>query len=71
MARCTERGAPAAPGEDNAELIDAAGTLVDLLRAAGVPFQTAVGKVAVMDPFDKVVDLSKKLSTRKPREVHA
>ena len=67
----TERGAPVAPEEDTAELIAAAGTLVDLLRAAGVPLQTAVGKVAVMDPFDKVADLSSKLSQRKTREVHA
>src|SRR6516165_3313592 len=48
----TERGAPAAPEEDNTELIAAAGTLVDMLRAAGVSFQTAVEKVAAMDPFD-------------------
>jgi hypothetical protein len=36
-----------------------------------VSFETAVGKVAVMDPFDKVADLSKKLFQRKTREVHA
>src|SRR5262249_47842453 len=41
----TERGAPAVPDQENAELIAAAGTLVDLLRAVGVSFETAVGKV--------------------------
>src|SRR5262249_52549737 len=67
----TEHGAPTVPEEDNAELIAAAGMLVDLLRAAGEPLQTAVEKVTVMDPFDKVADLPKKLSQRETREAHA
>jgi hypothetical protein len=67
----TEHGAPHATEGDNAEVIAAAGTLVDLMRGAGVPFQTAVSKVALMDPFDKIADLSKRLSQRKARETHA
>lgn len=65
----TERGTPDAPDQDNAEVIAAAGKLVDLLGAAGVPYQAAVGKVVAMDPFDKIADLSRKLSQRKAREV--
>jgi hypothetical protein len=58
----TERGTPIEPDDENTELLAAAATLVELLRNAGVPFEAAVAKVAVMDPFDKVPDLPKKLT---------
>jgi Histidine kinase-, DNA gyrase B-, and HSP90-like ATPase len=63
----TERGTPAVQLDDNAETIAAAATLVDLLAQAGVPFETAVANVAMMDPFDKVPDLPKKLAGAKKR----
>lgn len=58
----TERGAPDRETSDDAEAIAAASTLVSVLAQAGVPFQTAVAKVAAMDPFDRVADLPKKLA---------
>jgi hypothetical protein len=63
----TERGAPDLEPPDDAETIAAAATLVDVLVKAGVPFQTAVANVASMDPFDRVVDLPKKLAGRSKR----
>jgi hypothetical protein len=63
----TEHGTPAVQREEDAETIDAAATLVDLLAQAGIPFETAVANVATMDPFDRVADLPKKLAGRKTR----
>jgi hypothetical protein len=67
----TERGATAAPNQDITESVSAAGTLIDLLRAAGLSFEVAVEKVAKMEPFDRVADLSKKVAARKMRGVRA
>jgi Histidine kinase-, DNA gyrase B-, and HSP90-like ATPase len=63
----TERGTPAVQRADDAETIGAAATLVDLLAKAGVPFETAVASVVMMDPFDKIADLPKKLTGAKTR----
>jgi len=60
----TERGTPALEPREDAETIAAAATLVDVLAKAGVPIQTAMANVALMDPFDRVVDLPKKLAGR-------
>jgi hypothetical protein len=63
----TERGTAAVPQEADAETIGAAATLVDLLAQAGIPFETAVANVAMMDPFDKIADLQKRLTGGKRR----
>jgi hypothetical protein len=63
----TERGTPSERAEDDPELTNAAATMVALMKQAGIPFDTAVAKVAAMDPFDKVQDLPKKLTGRKLR----
>jgi Histidine kinase-, DNA gyrase B-, and HSP90-like ATPase len=61
----TEHGTPAAPRADDAEAIHAAETMVRVLAEAGLPFETAIAKVAAMDPFDRIADLPKKLAGRK------
>jgi hypothetical protein len=63
----TERGTPAAPPGNDAEAIQAAETMLRVLSQAGVPFETAVAKVAAMDPFDRITDLPKRLAGRKAR----
>ncbi len=60
----TEHGTPAAPAAD-AEAIQAAETMVRVLAQAGVPYETAIAKVAAMDPFDRITDLPKKLARQK------
>src|SRR5262249_15924180 len=61
----TERGAPDSISRDDAEIIAAAANVVDVLARAGIPFDAAVEKVVTMDPFDKIVDLPRKLSSKK------
>jgi hypothetical protein len=61
----TERGAPDSTPGDDAETIAAAATLVNILTQADIPYETALEKVATMDPFDKVVDLPRKLAFKK------
>lgn len=61
----TERGTPDSVSTDDAETVAAAANVVDVLARAGIPFDAAVAKVATMDPFDKIVDLPRKLSSKK------
>jgi hypothetical protein len=61
----TERGAPDLEPREDAEVIAAAKSLVDVLAKAGVPFATAVANVAAMDPFDRITDLPQKLAGKR------
>jgi hypothetical protein len=67
----TERGAPELQSREDADIIAAAASLVDVLAQAGVPLEKAVANVVAMDPFDRIVDLPKKLAGRTKRVVRA
>jgi hypothetical protein len=58
----TEHGAPAVQLQDDGEIVEAAAAFVGLLVQEGLSFDTAVAKVATMDPFDGISHLPKKLA---------